>query len=227
MRKNPFSGRRTTILAILITLTVLTAGAGIASAAVSGSFSSSYDGWNDGSNSDTSGHEIQVTGTIDVTGDSAVNPRIVIRGADNTILDQSSVEVFVQGDRSINFDRSTRESAVVYRADEVPAGTTLRVEYRTYYTGGADSGDVIVGQVNFNHETPGGSSQQESFSTQNALENRPENVIDSLEQQLDQGETLSTAQEILSYVGILAVIFVVLKIGLSIVRGGDDDDIDI
>jgi urease beta subunit len=227
MRKNPFSGRRTTILAILITLAVLTAGAGIASAAVSGSFSSSYDGWNDGSNSDTRGHEIQVTGTIEVTGDSAVNPRIVIRGADNSVLDQSSVQVFVEGDRSINFDRSTRESAVVYRADEIPAGTTLRVEYGTYYIGGADSGDVTVGEVNFNYETPGGSSQQESFSTQNALENRPENVIDNLEQQTDRGETLSTAQEILSYVGILAVIFVILKIGLSIVRNGDDDDIDI
>jgi len=227
MRKNTFSGRRNTILAIIITLTVLTAGAGIASAAVSGSFSSSYDGWNDGSNSDIRGHEIQVTGTVEVTGDSAVNPRIVIRGADNTILDQSSVQVFVKGDRSINFDRSTRESAVVYRADEIPAGTTLRVEYVTYYTGGAGEGDVTVGTVNVNYETPGGSSQQETFSTQNALENRPENVIDSLEQQIDQGETLSTAQEILSYVGILAVIFVILKIGLSIIRDGDDDDIDI
>lgn len=227
MRDNPFSGRRNTILGIVITLTVLTASAGIANAAVSGSFSSSYDGWHAGSNTDTRGHEIHVTGTIEVTGDSAVNPRIVIRGADDTILDQNSVQVFVEGDRSINFDRSTRESAVVYRADEVPAGTTLRVEYVSYYVGGADVGEVTVGTVNVNYETPGGSSQQKSFSTQNALENRPENVIDRLDQQVGQGETLSTAQEFLSYVGLLAVIFVVLKIVLSIIRNGDDDDIDI
>jgi hypothetical protein len=227
MRKNPFSRRRTAILAILITLTVLTAGAGITSAAVSGSFSSSYDGWNDGSNSDARGHEIQVTGTTEVSGDSAVDPRIVVRGADNTVLDQSSVQVFVEGDRSINFDRSTGESAVVYRADEVPTGTTLRVEYRTYYIGGAESGDVTVGEVNFNYETPSGNSQQESFSTQNALENRPENVIDGLEQQIDEGTNLSTAQEILSYIGILAVLFAILKLGLSLIRDGDDDDIEI
>ena len=227
MREQPFSTPRNAILGIVVTIIILTAGAGIASAAVSGSFSSTYDGWNGGESTDSPGHEVQITGTIEVTGDSAVNPSIRIQGADNTILDQSSVQVFVEGDRSINFDRSTHESGVVYRADEVPAGTTLRVEYVTYYVGGADSGDVTVGSVDFNYETPGGSSQAETFSTQNALENRPENVIDSLEQQTNQTETLSTAQQLLSYVGILAVIFVILKIGISILRDDDDENIDI
>ncbi|NHX37605.1 MULTISPECIES: hypothetical protein [Halolamina] len=135
MRDNPFSGRRYTILAIVITLTVFTASAGIASAAVSGSFSSTYDGWEASSDSNPSSHEIEVTGSVEVTGDSAVSPQIVISGADNTILDQSSVQVFVEGDRSINFDRSTRESSVIYQTDEIPADTTLRVEFVAYYVG--------------------------------------------------------------------------------------------
>jgi len=227
MRDNPFPGRRNTILAIVIALTVLTASAGIATAAVSGSFSSTYDGWEANSDSETGSHQIEVTGSIEVTGDSAVSPRIVISGAENTVLDQSSVRVFVEGDRSINFERSTRESSVVYRTGEIPADTTLRVEYVSYYVGGADAGNVTVGEVDVNYETPGGNSQQASFSTQNALENRPENVIDNLAGQVDQGNTLSTAQEILSYVGIVAVLFVILKIVMSIVGGDDDDEIDI
>jgi hypothetical protein len=135
--------------------------------------------------------------------------------------------VVVQRDRSSDFDRSTPVSAVVYRADEIPTGTTLRVEYVTYYTGGADSGAVTVGTVTAIYESPGGSTHRETFSTQNALENRPENVISDLEQQLSQGATLSTAQEILSYLGILALIYVIIKLALSIVGDGDEDDIEI
>lgn len=209
MDQDSVAGRQSIMVAVVVVALVLSAG--LASAAVSGSFSSSYDGWDDGTDSEAAGHEISVSGTVEVTGDSAVDPRIVIRGADRTILDKSSVQVFVEGDRSIQFDRVVRESSVVYRADEIPAGTTLQVEYVAYYIGGADAGEVTVGNVNVNYETPGGTSQRETFPTQNALEDRPENVIESLKEQTSQGQTLSTAQQILSYVGILAVLYIVLK----------------
>lgn len=207
---------------LILVIIGLIAGTGVASAAVSGSFSSSYDGWDDGSSSDTTGHEIAVSGTVEVTGDSAVNPRIVVRGSEHAIIDKSSVRVFVEGDRSIEFNRVVQDSRVVYQADEIPAGTTLQVEYMSYYKGSAgESGNVTVGNVDVNYETPGGSSQQESFATTNQLENRPEQVISDLK----TGGNISQIQQYLSYLGGLFILYIVFRIG-SALRGenGIDDD---
>lgn len=212
------------VIVLAVIAAVLITGAGVASAAVSGSFSSTYDGWNDGSNTDPTGHEIQTTGTIEFTGDSAVNPRIIVESGKHTLIDRDSVRVFVEGDRSIGFNRNEQKARTVFRTEEIPAGTTIRIEYTAYYTGGASEGNVTVGTVDARYETPGGESQQKSFTTENALENRPEAVIGNLEQKLNRGSQLSTAQEYLSYLGVLAIIYIVIRIGTAVVGGDDDTD---
>ncbi|KAB1190648.1 MULTISPECIES: hypothetical protein [Haloferax] len=211
------------LLVVVVAAVVLLAGAGLATAAVSGSFETSYDGWDDESDTETRGHEIQVAGTVEVTGDAAVSPRIVVRGADQTVLDQESVQVFVDGERSIQFDRSVENSRVVYHADEIPSGTTLRVQYNSYYIGGAESGEVNVGAVEVFYDTPSGDSQRNTFTATNSLENRPESVISGLESELNTGGTLTTVQEALSYAGALFVLVIVFMIGKRAVSDDGDD----
>lgn len=194
---------------------ILAAGSGIVAAAVSGTFSATYDGYDDGESSEAPGHEIAIEGQVEVTGESAVNPTIIIHGAQHTVLDTASVQVFVEGDRSIQFDRSYSEGEVRLSADEIPSGTTLRVEYRTYYIGGADSPTMNVGQVQFDYNRPGGDRTRETFDIEATLENRPEEFVAAA----NTGSTLGLLQQILSYIGAGGV--VLLLIGLVLKALGD------
>ena len=69
------------------------------------------------------------------------------------------------------------------------------------------------------YESPGGTPGEESFSADADVTNSPDNELNRLE----QGETLGRAQEILSYVGGLAVIVVVLLAILAVVGGRGND----
>jgi hypothetical protein len=199
-------GKVAVVAAVVATVTL--ASAGLAAAAVSGDFTATYDGWDDGESSDVRGHEIAVQGQIEVTGDAAVDPRIVVRGADSTVLDTRTVQIFVEGDQSIQFQRSFEPSQVVFTADEIPAGTTLRLEFVTYYVGGANSNQVPAGVVQVNFDQPGGDRTREEFTVQSTLENRPESVI----RNANTGSQLSTLQEVLSYVGAGGLVLLLLAL---------------
>lgn len=208
-------GRRWGVSVLALSL-LLIVGAGIAAAAVSGNFSATYDGYEDGSSTDAVGHEIVVEGTIEVTGDSAVNPRIVIKGAKHTVLDTSTVKVFVEGDRSIQFERTYGPGKVELRTNEIPAGTTIRVRYLTYLVGGADARQVTAGQVNVFYKTPSGTQERTSFAPTADISSSPEQVI----QNLKQGDTLTQIQEIVSYVGGFAIVLLLVLLGMRIKGGG-------
>lgn len=217
----------------VLSLVFLLVGSGVATAAVAGSFSSSYDGWGDSSSTGTGSEEIAVTGTIEVTGNAAVDPTVVVSGSEHTVLDASSVQVFVEGNRNIQLDRSivgdqnTGETRVIYQTEEIPSGTTLQVEYETYYKGntGTEVSEFVVGETEIAYELPSGEQQQDTFEATNTLESRPENIIADLEKQLEKGDQVSQIRQYLSYLGGIAVIYLVIKIIAGVVGGnGDDDD---
>lgn len=199
--------RKAVVLGIVGCMLLATA-SGIVAAAVSGDFSATYDGYDDGESTDARGHEIAIEGQMEVTGDAAVDPTIVVTGAQPTVLDTASVTVFVEGDRSIQFDRNYQAGEVRMSANEVPAGTTIRIEYLTYYVGGSDSRSITASEVQFNYDRPGGDRTRETFQVDATLEKRPEDFVAAA----NSGSQLSQIQRVLSYVGGLAIILALLAL---------------
>lgn len=208
--------RRQGAIGIVVVCLLLTLSSGVVAAAVSGSFSATYDGYGDES-TEAPGHEIAIDGQLEVTGDPAVNPTVVITASDTTVLDTESVRVFVEGDRSINFEQTYRAGEVRLTADEIPSGTTIRVEYRTYYIGNAESDSVTAGEVEVNYDRPGGERVRESFQAETTLENRPEDLLTTI----NSSEQQSTVQQLLSYIGAGSVVLLFIVLIYRVVSGGD------
>jgi len=197
---------------LLLVLGMLLLSAGIAAAAVSGSFTATYDGYNT-QQTDARGHEIGVSGELEVTGDSVVQPQIYIKGADHTVLDTNSISVFVEGDRSLEFTRHYQAGQVVLTTDEIPTDTTIRIQFNTYFVGGTDTAQITAGQIDITYDTPSGASERKSYSPSVELQQSPDRVIKDLE----QGNTLGQYQRIASYVGP-AVALILLAILLLMRR---------
>lgn len=202
-----------TVLALVL---LLVASSGVGAAAVSGDFSGTYDGYEDGETTEPVGHEIAIEGEFEVTGDSAVDPQITIESAQYTVMDTATVEVFVEGDRSIQFERSYDAGQVELRADEIPAGTTIRVRYLVYFVGGVDAAEIEAGQVNVRYQTPSGTQERTSFTPTVDVSDSPDRVI----QNLEQGESLTWIQEVISYVGGFAILLLVAIFALRLKGGG-------
>lgn len=210
-------GRSRRGISVVVVSLVLLASAGVASAAVAGEFQATYDGYNTEQDTDARGHEIAVSGDLEITGDTAVDPRIIITGAEHTVLATSSVEVFVEGDRSIQFEREYDAGRVELRTSEIPAGTTVRISFLTYFVGGTDAAQLKGGQVTVIYETPSGTSERTSFAPTADVSNSPELVINDLE----QGDRLSEFKRIGFWVGVVAIVILLLLIGMKIRGGGN------
>ncbi|MFO7925595.1 MAG: hypothetical protein ACQET5_06390 [Halobacteriota archaeon] len=203
------------IVVLLIGCMLLVTTAGIATAAVSGDFSTTYDGYDDGESTEARGNEIAVQGQIEITGDPAVNPTIVVQGDEWAVLDTASIEVFVEGDRSIQFDRSFRGGEVRLSTSEIPTETTIRLEYRTYYTGGSDSASITASTVQFEYNSPSGDRTRETFQPDTSLENRPEEFV----AEVNSANQLSQIQRILSYIGAGGLVLLLFGLVLSAIGG--------
>ena len=188
---------------------------------IDGDFEGELDGYED-INPDPS-HMIAVEGEFTVSGEDAQDVTITIASDRWTVLDTATVEPFVEGERHITFDRQYRADEVRLHADEIPSGTTVLIEFETVFVGGTTSESIDAGTVTVDYETPGGTEREETFAADTDASASADNRIDALE----SADQLAFWQEILSYVGILAIILVVLKIVLSIVRDGNDDGVDI
>lgn len=215
MMQQTWTKRQTALVIGLLCIFVI-GGSGIVSAAVSADFTTTYDGYDDGEASDAPGHEIAHKGQLEVTGKSAVDPVIVVKAAPHTVLDTSSVQIFVEGQQSIEFDKSFEAGEVRLSTDEIPSGTTIRLEYRTYYIGGSDSSSITASEVEFNYDRPGGDRTRETFEVDATLDNRPEEFV----QAANSDSQLTLIQRILSYVGGAAI--VLLLLGLVVKAIGSD-----
>lgn len=168
------------ILALLLLLSIVN----VATAAVDGNLSGEYDA---SASTDTPGREIVVSGTFEVTGENAVDASITVQPAQETVIDADSVEVFVEGSRSVDFQRRTQSDGVVYTADEVPSGTTLQVRY-VVYPKGTDTTDVTAGTVEFQFESSG-ATQTEEFSASADLSNSPQARASQLDDRVAELES--------------------------------------
>jgi hypothetical protein len=191
---------------ILLILILLIAGAGVATAAVSGNFSSSYDGYNDDTDTDIRGHEIQISGTLEFSGENAVNPRIIIRSSQHTILDDGSVELLQPGGSAINFNKQYTESGVRYTADEIPSGTQIELNYVVYPITGLTQSEVRSAQVIIRYETPSGATEQNQIDVTTSLSNTPPQVLSSQQ----QSEQMNLAILGFAVVGGLTVLLIVV-----------------
>lgn len=212
--KRPWPTTDSVGLTIVLVLIAMLAMSGVAAAAASGTFSSTFDGYDDGQSSDVAGHEIQVEGELEVSGSTAVDPTIRISSTENTVLKSDSVRVFVEGDTSISFDQRYGPSGVTLSAEEIPSGTTIRVQYVVYPVGGM-TGEIQSSTVSFDYETPSGEDTGNEFDVTTDMSGSAQSVID----QLQQGEQLSQLQEILSWIGVLAAVVFVLWLGMKLVGG--------
>lgn len=186
---------------------VLVGAVGVAAAAVNLEFSGEYDGYG-GESTDVPGNEIEVTGTITVTGSSAVSPTIRIAPTDATVLDPDSAEILVPSDQSIQFDRSYnfRQDRLEFRAEEVPDGTTLEVRFIVYPTGEPATGTIDSARVSVNYKTASGSRQTARNTVTTELTNSPATRINELENQLSNREGAGMAVLGLAGVGGLAIL---------------------
>lgn len=205
---------------IAFLVVVLVVSTGVATAAVTGSFDSSYDGYNDGTDTDARGHEIQVSGTLEFSGENAVNPQILVRDTQYTVLDESSVQLLQPGDTSINFEKRYTENGVMYTASEVPSGTTLDLRFVTYPVSGLDRSEIESAQVLVSYERPGGGNDQNRISVTTSIDNTPTKVISSI----NQGDQVSIVVQILAVIGGLALLLVLVMTIYSVVSGEDDDN---
>jgi hypothetical protein len=211
---------------VLVVVMTLVASAGVASAAVAGTFSSTYDGY-DGSETSVRGHEIQVSGTLEVSGESAVNPRIEITSTQNTVLDDGTVTLLQPGDSSANFERRYSENGVTYTADEIPPGTTLNLEFVVYPVAGLTSGEITSAQVVVTYARPGGDRTRETFDVSTSLSATAPQAITAAEQRTPEPSAPGPrdwAIRGLAALGALMLVFILLVFVWNVVSGDDDDD---
>lgn len=163
-----------TIVALLFVFVIVLVGAATTSAVaqdgtpieVSGNFSGDLVGYGEEAREGPDrGNQVNVEGQMIFEGENAVNPAISVESAQWTVLDASSVQVFVEGDRSVEFVTIPQEDAVVLNTEEgmIPSGTTLRVEFSAYLTGGTTDDEVNAATVDIEYETPGGTPGDSSF----------------------------------------------------------------
>ena len=130
-------------------------------------------------------HVINVEGGLTVDGEDAQNVRITISSGNRMILNQSSVDPFVEGERDISFDRRNDERRVILTTDEVPSGTTIRIDFDVVYVGGSDEDELNAGTVNIEYETAGGTEGEDSFTAQTDMSTSADNRIGALQSEVD------------------------------------------
>lgn len=207
-----WSGRATQFTLLLCVLLLTTAG--IATAAVAGDFTSSYDGYNDGSDTDTRGNEIQISGTLEFSGENAIDPQIIVRSSQHTVLDDESVNLLQPGSSSVNFDRGHVDNGVGFTADEIPSGTQLELETVVYPVSGLTQSEIKSAEVTVQYETPSGNTEEEQMDITTSLSNTPPQVISNQQ----QGQQIGLLMKGLAGVGGLTLLIVVVMTLFTMVK---------
>jgi hypothetical protein len=210
--------KRVAVVAVVALLfSSVLAGGAAADVEVAGEFDGTLAGYGDDAEAP---NEVTVDGQFTVEGETAVDPVIVIEGTDAAVLDTDSIEVFVEGSQSISFDRQYRagEVRLTPAEGEIPAGTTIRVEFATYFTGGTDADTIDAGTVTVNYETAGGTPGEASFTAQADASNSADNRIDSLQSQLEEGDRAGLLLQGLAGVGGLAIVVGIVGGAVGIYR---------
>jgi hypothetical protein len=208
----------------LLALIILPLGAGSAEAtSVSMEFSSQYDGDQE---SELPGREISVDGQLTFQEENAVNPRITISSSDQTVIDQETISVFVEGEAPVETSVDlTGDGAVVTTNGPIPEGTTVSIGFLLYPRGTGDV-NVTSATVRADFESPGGVSGSDSTDITTTLEGGPQDRIEDLEAQMQEGgddEPITILGIPLIWIGgaIGAVVAILVILALVDVATGD------
>jgi hypothetical protein len=149
---------------------------------VDGEFSGTLGGYNDGDTDQP--HIITIEGTFTISGENAQNVQVMVSPGQQTVLEQSSVETFVEGDRDVSFDRINRGNQAALQTDEIPSGTTIQINFEVVYVGGTTTNEVDAGSVTISYETAGGTEGEESFGAPTDMTASADNRISSLQSEI-------------------------------------------
>lgn len=200
-----------TVLALIMVVLLVGLGSSLVAAqaiSVEGDFSGTLGGYGD-SGTDRP-NVVSTSGEFTITGEDAQNTRVTVSPGQQMVLDQGSVEAFVEGDREVSLDQTNRGSQVILRTDEIPAGTTIQVNFETVYVGGSTTTELSAGSVNVNYETAGGTEGQESFDATTDMSASADNRISSLQSEI-------SGMQNWRLIGIAGVVFGVLGILMTVV----------
>jgi hypothetical protein len=174
-----------TVLIISVVLLLVGLGTSLVAAqaiSVDGEFTGTLGGYGDGGTDRP--HIVSVEGQFTITGENAQNVRVTVSPGQRMVLDQSSVEAFVEGDREVSFEQVNRGNQVVLRTDEIPSGTTIQVSFETVYVGGTTTNELNAGSVTVSYETAGGTEGEGSFDAPADMSASADNRIASLQSEL-------------------------------------------
>jgi len=207
------------ILCLLAVVSVVFTGITFAQVAVDGEFDGTMVGYGQEANEGAGDapNEITVEGSFTVEGEPIENVEIDITSGEYTVLDTSSLQLRVPGE-GIEFSTSAGPDRLTASTGELPEDTEVELTFIVYYIGETDNtienDSIDAARINVNYRTLGGSQGDQSFSADTDVSNRAESEIASLE----RGDQIGTVQEVLSYVGGLAVVLFVLYIFIALVN---------
>jgi len=163
----------------MVVSVVLAFGAGTAIAAVSvvGEFDGTLGGYGDSAGEDLKPNEITVDGQFTVEEEPAQQVEVIIEPAQWTVLDTGSASVFVEGDASVEFEQRVSSETIRLTTEEIPADTTVRVSFSTFYTGGTDADEIEAGTVTVRYVSAGGSEGENTFVANTSMSNSPESEL--------------------------------------------------
>ncbi|WP_276259511.1 hypothetical protein [Haloglomus litoreum] len=183
---------------------------------VEGDFAGTLGGYDDGGTDRP--HVVTVEGEFTVTGENAQNVEVEVAPGNRMVLDQRTVEAFVEGDREVSFDQTNRGNRVILRTDEIPSGTTIQVNFETVYVGGTTTNELNAGSVTVSYETAGGTEGEESFDAPTDMSASADNRIGSLQAEINGTQNwrlIGIAGAAFGVIGIVGMVVLFL-------RGRDD-----
>lgn len=160
-------------------------------------------------------HVVSVEGEYTVTGENAQNVQVTVEPGQQMVLDQGSVEAFVEGDREVSFDQSNRGNRVVLTTDEIPSGTTIQVNFDTVFVGGTTTNELNAGGVTVSYETAGGTEGEESFDAPTDMSASADNRINSLQSEISGMQNwrlIGIAGGVFGALGIIGMVVLYLKL---------------
>lgn len=177
-----------------------------------GEFQGELVGYSDGQSERS--HKVAVEGGFTANGEAAQNVRVTVEAGPQMILDQSSVEAFVEGEQEISFDRNVQGQRVVLTTEEIPSDTTIRIDYDVVFVGGTSEDELNAGTVTVQYETAGGTSGDTSFDAPTDVSKSADNRIASLESEVDSlgnWRMIGIAGGVFGVLGILGTILLYLR----------------
>jgi len=150
---------------------------------VQGEFNGTLEGY--GADQESQSHTIQVGGELEFRGEDAQDVVITLRSGPETVLVQSTVEALVEGGQNVTLDQTSRARSVVLRTDEVPARTTIQIEFQTVFVGGSSADEINAGQIETEYATEGGTEESETFDVPVNASSSADNRIGRLQSEVD------------------------------------------